>query len=1470
MSFFDVFEPVARLFRERERRSFLADGRAHVEVVELGRDELPRFERALRTQAMADGRVARLSVNVHLRRAIFVFEPGACALSELVQWVEEAERSAGIVEPRFEGAPEHPADLEPALRRLIGLAADSAAFFTGLGLSVTPLPAFPLAGTASALLSLVAGVDRLRAGIEQRIGPERTELLLDLGTAAFSAMAQRPLTSLVEGVHKLAMLREAQAQRGAFARLEPVLARDHESGIVGDPGTERRPVELPRGPIEEYAERAWIVSLAGFAVSFATTRSLQRAVAALYGSLPRPARLGRDTFSGELSRILASRDTLVLDPEALRRLDRVDCVVLPDDLVSAEAFAVGEVHAAAGVDTAALRAPLKDLFDPDDPLGRRSSNGLSLGPWKLSQASPPPALDETARRLAIGGALVLSLERHGEVVAAVEVGITARTGLEELVAAAHDAGMRVVMASSDDTILQAVSADDVISASEGIRAGIRRLQREGHGVCLVAKGDSPGFPIADVGIGLCRAGEATPWGAHILCPDDLAEVRLLLRACVRSREVSKQSVNIALGAAAFGALVSAGGLLPLTSRRVVFVVNTATLMSMANGLRGSIAIRRLALPPSRDPTPWHALDADGVLGRLSSLRQGLSPREVALRRAPTPSAPTRLRELGEAITDELFNPLAPLLAAGAGLSAAVGSISDAVMVGGVVGFNALVGGVQRFSTERKLRVLSRSEKRRATVRREGRLDAVDAADLVPGDIVLLAAGDVVPADCRILEASLLEVDAASLTGESLPVKKFSAPSFEPQTADRSSMLYEGTTVVAGQAAAIVVAVGAHTEARRGAAGSKGVRGSAGVERRLRGLMGLTGPVALAAGVGVVGGGLLRGRKLEDLVGSGVSLAVASVPEGLPLLATAAQLAASERLSRRHALVRNARALEALGRVDVVCLDKTGTITEGALSLSVVFDGEVVASAGVLDRSHRAVLATGLRATLARSGTQGPGDPTDEALARGARDAGVDVSYGFPSFRRVAELSVAIARSYHAVLGRGEEGTRLSVKGAPEVLLLQCTHVVRGTAKEPLDDVGRLALFTTATQLATQGLRVLAVAERAMASDAQLDPSHVVDLTFRGFVAFRDPIRASASGAVAALRGAGVETVMITGDHPSTAEAIARELDLLRDRSVVTGAELASMSDAELDGRVSSVAVFARVTPSQKVRIVRALQRAGRVVAMAGDGANDAAAIRLADAGIAIGEGSTQAARAAADIVVTDGRVETIVDAIAEGRAMWASVRDAVSILVGGNLGEIGFTLLAGLLDGAPPLHARQLLLVNLFTDVAPAMAVALKPPEPSSFESLARETPDAALGAPLNRQIATRALVTTMGAGTAWAIGRLTGSRAKARTIGLAALVGTQLGQTMMSGEFSRPVVFTTIASAGALSMLISTPGVSHFFGCRPMGPIAWSTAIGASVAATMLGNAISRRVEALDTESFHPPAVVRAATEAIGLLRPA
>jgi cation-transporting ATPase I len=366
----------------------------------------------------------------------------------------------------------------------------------------------------------------------------------------------------------------------------------------------------------------------------------------------------------------------------------------------------------------------------------------------------------------------------------------------------------------------------------------------------------------------------------------------------------------------------------------------------------------------------------------------------------------------------------------------------------------------------------------------------------------------------------------------------------------------------------------------------------------------------------------------------------------------------------------------------------------------------------------------------------------------------------------------------------------------------------------------------------------------MAQLETLEPRHVVGLEFVGFLAFSDPVRPSARRAVAGIRRAGVRLLMLTGDHPSTAEVIARELDLLEGRRVVTGAELALASDEELDAMLPSVGVFARVTPSQKVRVVRGLQRTGHVVGMVGDGTNDAPAIRLADCGIAIGEHGTAAARGAADVVLMDGRVETLVDAIIEGRAMWASVRDAVSILLGGNLGEIGFTLGVGLIEGRPPLNARQLLLVNLLTDVAPAMAIALRPPSPDTLEVLATMTPEETLGRPLNRQIAARAMATALGASSAWVVARFTGTTGRARTVALAALVGSQLGQTLRSGGMNTPVITTSLLSAAALVGVIQTPGLSHFFGCRPLGPLGWGTAIAASVAATSFASAANKMLQ--------------------------
>jgi cation-transporting ATPase I len=561
-------------------------------------------------------------------------------------------------------------------------------------------------------------------------------------------------------------------------------------------------------------------------------------------------------------------------------------------------------------------------------------------------------------------------------------------------------------------------------------------------------------------------------------------------------------------------------------------------------------------------------------------------------------------------------------------------------------------------------------------------------------------------------------------------------------------------------------------------------------------------------------GVSRGHPLRRSLADGINLAVAAVPEGLPLLVSAAQLASTRRLAARGVHARNPRTIEALGRVDVLCVDKTGTLTEGEIKLARVADATHDTGRDELDDELRQVLITALRATP---------DPdngcyshfTDAAVAEGAASWGVDRG----DWEQASALPFEPSRGYHAAVGGGV----LCLKGAPEVLLPRCS----------LDDPVRRAVEERIEHLAEGGHRVLAVASRRVDS-RHLREQDIQDLTFEGLLGLADVVRESAAPAIAKLREAGVQIVMLTGDHPSTAGAIATAVGGSR-HHVLTGTEIDEMADHDLDNALPGADVVARCTPSHKVRVVEAFQRLGRVVAMTGDGANDAAGIRLADVGIALGGNGTPAAVAAADLVVADDRLETIVSALVEGRAMWASVREALAVLVGGNLGEIGFTLLGSLSGGVSPLSARQLLLVNMLTDLAPALAIAVRAPSGDAADTLLGEGPESSLGSALTRDISERAVVTATGAWLGWAVARLTGPEARARTVGLVALVGTQLAQTLAAGGRDRSVQLSAIGSWLALGTIVQTPFVSGFFGSVPLDPIAWAIAL-AAVGIAMAG----------------------------------
>lgn len=1075
---------------------------------------------------------------------------------------------------------------------------------------------------------------------------------------------------------------------------------------------------------------------------------------------------------------------------------------------------------------------------------KRSAAPLLDGIPKAARLGRSAFVSQLVRVMAERGILVFSTERLAVVDRTdhlvLEADLASRStesgGRElseegaSLVEAATRAGLTITLMVADESVT--VDGHDTMPLVDAAD-GVTEIQRDGGVVVAIGTAGCPAFAAADLAVGLTPEGRSPAWDADVLCGGELADAYLVLRACAVARRTSRHAVTLAMAGAGIGATTGLGGLRRHTGRRVLQVVDTAALLAIGNGIRMASTLADTPTTLTRDRVPWHRMDVEEVLTALGTTREGLSRQEVERRRSAELRTPGAMRRYGRAVGGELANPLTPVLVGGAGLSLVTGSPTEGGMVASVIALNAAVGGAQRYRAEQALADLGRAGQHTTRVIRDGEEASLPATELVVGDLVPLEAGEFVPADLRVVEAGNLEVDESSMTGESVPVEKSPEPSDARTIADRHSLLYQGTSIAAGSALGVVVATGSETEAQRAVSWSEQQDSApTGVEARLEQLTRLTIPMALLSGAGVSVLGLARGVSTRQIVDSSIGLAVAAVPEGLPLLATAAQRAAARRLSEHRVLVRNARAIEALGRVDVVCADKTGTLTEGRLTLTTVSDGRVDVEAGTGNGAHEAVLLCARRATPVDPSGEPLPHPTDQAVADGTEDLGVHRQAG-GTFEILDDLPFEPGRSYHAVLARTDDGRLLSVKGAPEAVIERCSTRVDDDRVAELDDEHRAALFEEADRLAGRGLRVLAVAQREEAADAVTDED-VAGLTFMGFVGLRDPVRPVSASSISQLNAAGVDVVMITGDHPTTARSIADELGLTSGR-VLTGPEVDDLDDEALADVLPKVSVFARVTPEHKVRIVRTFQRLGRVVAMTGDGANDAPAIRLADVGIAVGKRATAAARETADVVILDDRLEVIVDAIAEGRGLWGSVRDAVSVLVGGNLGEIGYTLLGSAVSRTPPMNARQLLLVNLLTDVAPGMALAVRAPQDSLEERL-REGPQTSLGGALNRALVWRGTGTAAGATTAFALARFTGTAARARTAGTVALVGAQLGQTVATSGRDVRVIATGLGTATVLATAIQIPGLSQFVGCRPMGPVGWATGITGAAVGTAVG----------------------------------
>ncbi|MEU7994694.1 cation-translocating P-type ATPase [Micromonospora sp. NPDC049060] len=1421
------------------RRVWSRPGRHHIEVLGVCQDGGDVLARQVEAALERMPGVEWARVNAPSGRVVVAVGTPEPALRDLIATVARTERTCPH-EPDPEIPPPHPPEEGPRTPRTLGgLASDA----LGLTLSAATriLPFTPVPGEVAGLLGAVDLHPRLHALADRGLRADpRAELLFPLAEAVVQGLTGSWTGLVLDSAHRVVQWGEARAQLRAWTQAEPRLTGHPERAAASAPKIER-PRPKPDGPVERYVSRTLD---AGAVAAAAATPVVggKRAAALGLSALPKAPGSGREGYAARLGLILARRGVIAMDRSVLRELDRIDTLVLDAAVLGSDRGVLADLAPLAGADTGRVAARAFALFDPAAPRELRHADGWRLGPLDALDVEDPGDTADS-RRLRDGGGLLLGLADGDTLAAVLRVEPEPAPGVDALPTAARQAGLRLVVAGDDERRYD--FADAHLPGHDRLVESVRELQRDGATV-MVVSGDRAALGAADCGLGIAAPEDLPPWGAHLLVGADLRVAALVVEAAGVARRMARQSIGLAMAGTGLGALNALTAPRERLPGRALVAVNGAAALAFAHGVLRAHRLSGPADSPAPAVTAWHLMPSSTVLDQLDTGPDGLATTEAERRRGDRDARPSGPTGLLRAFVDELANPLTPVLAAGAVLSATFGSPVDAALVGGVVGGSALLGAVHQHNTERSLAELLSRSAVTARVRRDGAQRILPAEDLVPGDVVLLESGDAVPADCRVLESAGLEMDESSLTGESLPVGKTDQPVVAAAVADRRSMLYEGTSVAAGRGTAVVVATGAGTEAGRSLAMARQAPPSSGVEARLGRLTRAAIPLAAGSAVAVAGAGLLRGVPLAQTAATAANLAVASVPEGLPFLVSAAQLAAARRLAEHGALVRNPRTIETLGRVDVLCFDKTGTLTEGQLMLAGVGDDGRYAPVDRLDDGLLRTLSAALRATPGADDPHDLAQQTDRAVRSGAQAAGVTEQTGAPGWEPVGGLPFEPSRGYHATVGRAGDRLLLSVKGAPESVLPRCSAWrTPGGRDEPLDDEGRGGLHAVLADRAGAGHRVLAVAECRVSSPGVTD-EQVHDLTFVGFLALADGVRESAAPAVRRIRQAGVHTIMITGDHPATAEAIAATISDHEEQRVVTATELDQLDDEALGARLAATDVVARCTPAHKVRIIQALQKCGRTVAMTGDGANDAPAIRLADVGIALGQRGTPAARAAADLVVTDDRLETIIATLVEGRAMWSSVRHALSILVGGNLGEIAFSVLTAAATGRSALTGRQLLLVNLLTDLAPALAIAIRPPDADHADGLLREGPDTSLGETMTREIGLRAAATTLGATAGWTLARYTGRRRRAGTVALVSLVGTQLGQTVLAGGTSPAVLASTAASLGALVVVVQTPGVSHFFGCTPLGPVGWTIATGSALGATFANGALTRLVERL------------------------
>lgn len=892
---------------------------------------------------------------------------------------------------------------------------------------------------------------------------------------------------------------------------------------------------------------------------------------------------------------------------------------------------------------------------------------------------------------------------------------------------------------------------------------------------------------------------------------------------------------------------------------------------------------------------WHRLSKEEVADELAvDIHTGITAEEAAQRLrkyGPNELQAQPGRTIWSMLLDQFKEVMVLMLIGAAIISGLVGEVEDSIIILLIVVLNAILGVAQESKAENSLAALRKLSAPVATVIRGGKIQHIPARELVPGDLLVLEAGTSISADARLVEAVNLRCEEATLTGESVPVEKTAdlLRNDDIGLGDQVNMVFSGTTAVYGRGRALVVGTGMHTEIGKIASMIQATpQEPTPLQVKLEELGKSLGAMALVLVVLVFLAGLLRGEPAFEMFMTAISLAVAAIPEGLPAIVTIVLALGVQRMIKRHAIIRKLPAVETLGTATVIASDKTGTLTQNEMTVTWIYVngqflevtgegyepfGEFVKQDGdkkqePLADEHLNVLLHGFslvndaRFDANSDGYEIVGDPTEGALVVLAAKAGVSVEDD-TVYQRIGEIPFDSRRkrmtTFHRIEGDGKlsgigalaSGVVSFSKGAPDVLLPLCGYMYSQGEIVPLTDAKREELSEINAAMGGEALRVLALAFHTWDNMPEnITPDAVEqDMVFAGFAGMIDPPRPEVRAAVEVAKEAGIRTVMITGDHRLTATAIARELGILEHEKqlVVSGPELEKLTDSKLEQVIEDVRVFARVSPEHKVRIVDALKARGHVVAMTGDGVNDAPALRRADIGASMGITGTDVAKEASEMVLADDNFATIVAAVAEGRTIYANIRKAIYYLLSCNVGEIFAIFMSIMLGWGRPLTAIQILWINLVTDGLPALALGVEPSEKGEMHRKPRSSRESVFAGGMSYRIMLHGcLIGTLGL-MAYYLGMRRGAPvAMARTMAFATLAFSQLFQALNArssqslfrvGLFSNKYIVLAFLGSAALQLTVMlVPSLRLVFGVVPMDSLHWDLVIGLSVVPVVVG----------------------------------